>query len=286
VSRREDVAFALAKFPVSQRRACELMQMDRSSCRYQTKPERQPEVVEEVKQLAEEHPRFGYRRVKALLQRRGRRVNHKRISRLRRQLGVVVRRKACKRLRREHAPAAVATVANEQWAMDFVSDAAANGQKLRVLTLIDVFTRECLAMEVATSISSRRVARVLDRVLAGGRSAPASIRVDNGPEFIAGYLKKWAEQKRIGIRHIQPGKPVQNAHIESFNGKLRDECLNMNWFLHLGDARQKIEQWRDHYNRERPHSALAYQPPAEFALALWEGVPLPPGTPSHNARAA
>ncbi len=248
MSRREDIAFALAKFPVSQRRACELMQIDRSSCRYEAKPEREPEVVEEVKQLAEERPRFGYRRVTALLQRKGRRVNHKRISRLRRQLGVVVRRKGRQRLKREHAPPLLATATSQQWAMDFVSDAAANGQKLRVLTLIDVFTRECLAMEVATSISSRRVARVLEGVLAAGRSAPSTIRVDNGPEFIAAYLKRWAEQKRIGIRHIQPGKPVQNAHIESFNGKLRDECLNMNWFLHLGDARQKIEQWRSHYN--------------------------------------
>ena len=148
MSRREDVAFALAKFPVSQRRACELMQIDRTSCRYEVKAEREPEVVEEVKQMAEEHPRFGYRRVTALLQRKGRRVNHKGISRLRRQLDVVVRRKASRRLRREYAPAPAASAANQQWARDFVSDAAANGQKLRVLTLIDVFTRECPALEV------------------------------------------------------------------------------------------------------------------------------------------
>ena len=180
MSRREDVAFALAKFPISQRRACGLLQMDRSSCRYEAQPEREPEVVEEVKQMAEEHPRYGYRRVTALLRKSGRRVNHKRISRLRLQLGVTVSRKSRKRLKRAPVSAPEATAANQQWAMDFVSDAAANGQKLRVLTLIDVFTRECLAMEVTTSIGCRRVARVLGRVLAGGRPAPASIRVDNG----------------------------------------------------------------------------------------------------------
>ena len=155
-----------------------------------------------------------------------------------------------------------------------------------MLTVIDVFTRECLALEVATSIGSHRVTRVLERVLATGRPAPESLRVDNGPEFIAGHLKKWSEQKHIGIRHIQPGKPVQNGHIESFNGKLRDECLNMNWFRHLGDARQKIDQWLTHYNNARPHSALGYQPPAEFARSLCKGVPLPPGTPSQSTRAA
>ena len=170
--------------------------------------------------------------------------------------------------------------------MDFVSDAAANGQKLRALTIVDVFTRECLAIEVATSISSRRVARVLDNVLASGRPAPESLRVDNGPEFIAVYLKKWSEQKNIGIRHIEPGKPVQNAHIESFNGKLRDECLNMNWFWHLGHARQVIEQWRAHYNEKRPHSSLGYRPPGEFARAICPGAPLPPSAPGQMAEAA
>ena len=284
VSRREDVAFAMAKFQIGQRKACELMQIDRSSCRYQPRRERELEVKQEAAEIAEAHPRFGYRRVTALLKRKGRRVNHKRVHRWTKELGLQVRRKLRKRFRREKPIESESRAPNQQWAMDFVSDAAANGQSLRVLTVVDVFTRECLAMEVATSISSRRVARVLERVLASGRGAPESLRVDNGPEFISTYLKTWSEQKRIGIRHIQPGKPVQNAHIESFNGKLRDECLNMNWFLNLGDAREKIEDWRRHYNHERPHSSLGYRTPVEFSRATCPGKPLPPGLPCHAAQ--
>lgn len=283
MSRREDVAFAMAKYSLSERKACELMQVNRSSCRYRKRPEKDAKLKQEAAEIAQAHPRFGYRRVTALLRRKGRQVNHKRVRRWTKQLGLQVRRRHRTHLARERPAQGAATRPNQQWAMDFVSDAAANGQALRVLTVVDVFTRECLAMEVATSISSRRVARVLDRLLALDRAAPEALRVDNGPEFISAYLKKWSEQKGIAIRHIQPGKPVQNAHIESFNGKLRDECLNMNWFLHLGDAREKIEAWRRHYNAERPHSALGYRTPAEFSRATWPGAPLPPGPPGHVA---
>ncbi len=162
-------------------------------------------------------------------------------------------------------------MSNGQWIS--YSDAAVNGQTLRALTLIDLYTRECLAIEVAASIGAHRVARVLDRVMNERGATPASLRVDNGPEFIAGHLKKWAEQKKSGIRHIQPGKSQQNGHIESFNGRLRDEGLNMNCVLHLGEAREKIGQWRTHYNEERPHSSSAYRTPVEFARALPVGAP-------------
>jgi putative transposase len=283
VSRREDVAFATAKFDVSERRACELIGVDRSSRRYQARPERQPEVRTAVAEIAEAHPRYGYRRVTVLLRRAGHMVNHKRVQRLTREMGLQVRRWKRKRLKRE-APVQAVNGPDQEWAMDFVSDAAANGQTIRALTLVDVFTRECLAIEVATSISSRRVARVLERVITGG-SGPSRIRVDNGPEFVSEYLMRWSQQKGVGIQHIQPGKPVQNAHVESFNGKLRDECLNMNWFVHLGDARDKIEAWRVDYNQRRPHSSLNYRTPAEFR-SIWAGVPLPPGTPAQIEKAA
>ncbi len=163
VSRRQDVAFALAKFSISQRRACELLQIDRSSCRYQRRPERDPEIKQHVVEIATTHPRYGYRRVTAVLKRAGRHVNRKRVWRWRKELGVQVRRKARKRLQRTAPAAQTITAADQLWAMDFVSDAAANGQTLRALTVIDVHTRECLAIEVATSICSRRVARVFLR---------------------------------------------------------------------------------------------------------------------------
>jgi putative transposase len=188
VSRREDVAFALAKFAkLSERRACELVGVDRSSRRYRARPERQPELRTAVAETAEAHPRYGYRRVTVLLRRAGHNVNHKRVQRLTREMGLQVWRSKRKRLRREVAPVQAVNRPDQEWAMDFVSDAAANGQTIRALTIVDVFTRECLAIEVATSISSRRVARVLEQVFTGGR-APDRIRVDNGPEFISEYL--------------------------------------------------------------------------------------------------
>lgn len=274
----------MAKFELSERRACELLGMDRSSMRYAARPERQPEVRKALEDLAQAHPRYGYRRLTVLLKRSGHGVNHKRVQRWTAELNLKIRRCKRKRLQR-HAPVEpMVTRPDQEWAMEFVSDAAANGQTLRALTLVDVYTRECLAIEVATSIGSRPVARVLERVIGDG-ARPQRLRVDNGPEFISKYLLKWSQQKGVTIEHIQPGKPVQNAHIESFNGKFRDECLNLNWFRHLGDARHKIEAWRIDYNLRRPHSSLAYRTPAEFR-AMWAEVPLPPGTSAHIPEAA
>lgn len=148
--------------------------------------------------------------------------------------------------------------------MDFVSDALATGRALRTFTLIDSFTKESLAIEVNTGISSRQVARVLERVMEE-RGIPGSVRCDNGPEFTSLFFVEWCKNRGITLVHIQPGKPVQNGHVESFNGRFRDECLNMNWFVNLRDARRKIELWRNEYNAERPHSSLGYRTPAEFA---------------------
>ena len=153
---------------------------------------------------------------------------------------------------------------NEEWALDFVADALASARSLRILTVVDAFTRECLALEADTSMGSLRVLRVLERLIAE-RGAPQRIRTDNGPEFTSRAYLAWSLEQRIELVHIRPGKPVENALVESFNGRLREECLNMSWFRNLFDARRQIEAWRDHYNRARPHSALDYRTPAEFA---------------------
>src|SRR4051794_21417661 len=162
-----------------------------------------------------------------------------------------------------------ATKRNERWSMDFVSDCVSTGKVIRRLTIVDDCTRECPAIEVDTSLGGSRVRRVLDRI-ASERGLPAAIVVDNGPEFRRRALAAWSEERRVRLEFIQPGKPVQNAYVESFNGRLRDECLNANWFTSLNDTRRKIETWRQDYNEQRPHSSLQYLPPVEFARALLE----------------
>jgi putative transposase len=154
--------------------------------------------------------------------------------------------------------------ANQEWSMDFVMDGLSTGRGLRIFTMVDSYTRECLALEVDSCLSSRRVTRVLDWVIEQ-RGAPQTIRCDNGPEFTSRHFLAWCEDRKIGLRHIQPGRPMQNGRVESFNGRFRDECLNANWFSTLADARQKIEAWREDYNEQRPHSSLGYLPPRVFA---------------------
>jgi putative transposase len=161
-------------------------------------------------------------------------------------------------------PRPVLTAANQEWAIDFASDVAASGQRLRIFSVVDSYTRECLALEVDTSMPSRRITRTLGQVMAA-RGGPVSIRSDNGPEMSSRHYLAWCIEQKIDAVHIQPGKPTQNAHVESFHGRLRDECLNTSWFWNLIDARRKIAAWRTEYNTERPHSALGYRTPAEFA---------------------
>jgi putative transposase len=186
------------------------------------------------------------------------------VYRLYRQAGLKLRRKMGRRLIPRGAPLAQLTRPNQQWALDFVHDRIGDGRALRVLTIIDEFTRECLATEVDTGISSRQVARVLERILAS-RPSPRSLRCDNGPEFRSRYFNAWCKSHRIALEYITPGHPTQNGYIESFNGKLRDECLNLNCLRNLNDARERIGRWREHYNSSRPHSALGYLTPAQFA---------------------
>ena len=205
-------------------------------------------------------------------------MNHKRVFRVYRAAGLSVKRKKRKRLMRVGQPSFVATTPNQQWAIDFAHDRMVNGRTLRVLSVVDTFTRECLALEVDTCLPSRRVTRALDSVIAQ-RGRPERIRMDNGSELSSRHFLAWGIDRRIELVHIQPGKPVQNAYIESFHGRLRDECLNTTWFRNLWDARRKIHAWRHEYNHDRPHSSLGNRTPAEFTATLSFAVPDPDTAP-------
>jgi putative transposase len=256
----------MEQYAMSERRACRLLKLARSTKRYQSRrSELDQALKEQLRAWAEKRPRFGYRRLWAELVRAGWRINPKRVHRLYRQEGMALRcRRRRKFLRRVGVAAPSPMRRNQRWSMDFVSDSMASGQTVRVLTVVDDYTRECLAMETDTSLSGWRVRRVLDRIT-GERGRPEAIVVDNGPEFRGRAMESWSEQRGVRLNFIEPGKPVQNAFVESFNGRLRDECLNANWFLNVGDARRRIEAWRWHYNTERPHSSLDYRTPNEFA---------------------
>lgn len=200
-------------------------------------------------------------------------MNHKRVFRVYRAAGLSVKRRKRKRLVRQGQHDFLAKKPNQQWSIDFVHDRLANGRTVRVLTVVDTFTRECLALEVDTCLPSRRVTRALDSVIAE-RGRPERIRLDNGSELTSRHFLSWGIDHRIELNHIEPGKPVQNAFIESFNGRLRDECLNASWFCNLWEARRRITAWRTEYNQERPHSSLNYRTPLEFAQACLASQPV------------
>ncbi len=258
------MSFLRLSWTLSERHACGLVGISRSSARDQGVEQRDDELRRRLRELAAERRRFGYRRLHVLLRREGHLVNHKRVYRIYREEGLSVRQRGRKRVARERCPMPALTGPDQRWALDFVSDALSWGRKLRLLTVVDAFTRESLAIEVDTSLSGVRVARVLDQVIKRHGQAPQEIVLDNGPELTSRALDQWAYERGIRLCFIEPGKPVQNAHIESFNGRLRDECLNEHWFLSLPDARRIVEEWRIDYNRTRPHSALGNLAPEEF----------------------
>jgi putative transposase len=251
---------------VSERRACRLVGISRSVLRYQA-VERDNALGERVREIARKRQRFGHLRITAMLRREGTRVNHKTVYRICKQEGLLVPRLRRKRLKRQVSQLDAPTRVNQRWAMDFVHDALADGRTIRVLTIEDVWSREALACVVDTSISGLRVRRELQR-LAAERSWPEELRVDNGSEMIGRAVTSWCEENHVLLRPIQPGKPSQNGHIESFNGRLRDECLNANWFRSLSHARRTIECWRRDYNESRPHSSLGYLTPEEYVKGL------------------
>ena len=257
---------ACAAVEISERRACGLLLAVRGTCRYAAvaRPAND-ELREKLRELAMVRRRFGYRRLHALLRRDGYEVNHKRVYRLYVEERLWVRKRSRKRrIALPRAPMLVPTAANQAWSIDFVSDALASGRRFRGLTIVDDYSREAPAIEVDTSLGGKRVGRVLDR-LKDERGLPQQIRSDNGPEFISRVVEQWAYENGVEWHFIEPGRPTENAYIESFNGKFRDECLNENWFLDLAEARQKIEEWRQDYNQARPHSSLGYRTPEEFA---------------------
>jgi putative transposase len=254
------------EYAFSERRACGLVMLAASTYRYQSR--RSDEGLRtRLVELAREKPRFGYRRLHVLLRRSGEQVNHKRVHRIYRAAGLMIRRKKRKHCMREGKPLVARTAANQEWALDFMHDAVSCGRAIRVLSVVDAYTRECLALEVDTSFASRRVTRVLEQIVSE-RGVPQSIRCDNGPELTSRHFLAWCIERQIELVHIQPGKPTQNARVESFHGRLREECLNVSWFQNLFDARRKIAAWRTEYNDERPHSSLGYLTPKEFSTSM------------------
>jgi putative transposase len=225
-------------------------------------PARDTELGVRLRSLAAGHPRYGYRRAWAVL-RREMLINLKRVRRLWQRLGLSLpKRRPRRRVRSTNLRPVPATGANQVWAYDFVHDRCANGQKLKLLTVVDEWTRECLAIEVGARINSSRVIEVLSRLMSR-HGHPTFIRSDNGPEFVAHRVKEWLNNSGVQTSFIEPGKPWQNGANESFNGKLRDECLNMEWFRNRAEAKSIVEQWRRYYNEERPHSSLNYHTPAQ-----------------------
>ena len=263
--RRELAQWFHATFEIAVRRACGLAQLSRTAWYRRSHAKDQAARRLRIRELAHARPRFGYLRIWVLLRREGWSVNRKRVRRLYRldglQLRMRVRRRKHIALHRGPAPTPVGP--RERWSMDFVHDALADGRPFRVLTVVDQWSRESPLLEVATTMSGRGVADALDRVLVGAAS-PRSITVDHGTEFTSRALEDWAYRRGVALDFIHPGKPVQNAHIESFNGRLRDECLNVHQFVSLEDARQKIEAWRLDYNQHRPHGSLGHLTPCEF----------------------
>jgi len=260
---------------VSIRRACRALPVERSTYHYRSRRTGQAALIGRIKEIARTRVRYGYRRIHVLLRREGWPVNAKRVWRLYRDESLQLRNKSPKRRvkakLREGRTSALAP--NEVWAMDFVHDQLFDGRKIRALTVIDTFTRLSPAIEVRQGWRGSDVATVLDRA-AEQLGYPGTIRVDNGPEFISKELDLWAFVHHVTLDFSRPGKPTDNAFIESFNGKFRSECLNANWFLSLDQARQKCEAWRRDYNEVRPHSALGNEVPV--ALHRTAGKPSRP----------
>ena len=249
----------------SERRALAVIGMSASALRYCPREDRNGELRERICALAHRHRRYGVGMIYLKLRQEGRIVNYKRVERLYREQQLQVRRRKRKKVPiGERQPLLRPSQANQVWSMDFVFDRTAEGRVIKCLVIVDDATHEAVAIEVERAISGHGVTRVLDR-LAHSRGLPKVIRTDNGKEFCGKAMVAWAHARNVQLRLIQPGKPTQNAFVESFNARLRDTCLNQHWFKNLSEARRIIEQWRMHYNEVRPHSSLRYQPPSVFA---------------------
>ncbi len=255
-------------YAVSERRACALAACMRSTYRYRRRRDPRTALRARIREIAHERIRYGYRRVHVLLSREGWNANHKLVHRLYREEGLALRRKRPKRhVSAVHREARIRpSRPNECWSMDFVADQLVSGTRFRALTVLDVFTKECLAIEAGQSLKGEHVVAVLKRI-AAQRGMPKSIFCDNGSEFVGRALDLWAYVNRVRIDFSRSGKPTDNADVESFNGRLRDECLNSHWFVSMQDAKREIEAWRADYNESRPQEGLGNRTPQEFAVA-------------------
>jgi putative transposase len=267
-AKRDAVAHACSEHAVSQRRACKVLAVDRSSVRYRSVKPDDADLRAAIKAIAMERRRFGYRRIHIMLQRQGINMNQKKLRRLYREERLQVRRRGGrKRALGTRRPMLMPDGPNTRWSLDFVSDAFTDGRRFRVLAVVDDFTRECLALVADTSLSGVRVARELDAIIARC-GQPTTIVSDNGTELTSIARLKWCQETGVEWHYIAPGKPTQNAFVESFNGRFRDECLNETLFSTLNEARAKIRSWKEDYNTHRPHSALGNITPKEFAEKL------------------
>lgn len=277
--RRTAVAYVQTSAGVSQRRACRWLAVSRSPVRYVAHPRQDDAPLRtRLRELAEAHPRWGVPLLTWALRREGWRDNHKRVERVYREDGLAVRKRRRKKLQRARTPHTPADGPNVRWSMDFVRDTLSSGRVFRILTVVDDCTREALAVDAAPSYPGAHVARTLTQLVVQ-RGCPQQIVCDNGPEFISRDLMIWAETQGVALHHIQPGKPNQNAFVESFNGRLRDECLNQHWFLTLADARRHLAAFQLLYNTGRAHGALHNLTPTEFAATF---AVLPAGPFSSN----
>ena len=255
---------AIQEHGISERRACKLAGVNRSTVSYEALESKDEELKKSIKEIALEKRRFGYRRIHMVLKRRGEKANHKKIFRIYQQLGLkVLKRGGRKRALGVRLVREKATRANQRWALDFVSDALVTGRKIRLLTVIDEYSRKCLGIVVDTSLSGSRVARELDKMMEE-YGKPEGVLSDNGTEFTSHAILQWSMARKVDWEYIQPGKPYQNGTIESFNGKLRDECLNENLFTDVRQAKRVIGNWRLEYNEVRPHSSLKGKSPCEL----------------------
>jgi len=253
---------------LSERRACRLVGANRSTVRKESQKAPDQDLEQTIKEMAMKNRRYGYRRIHVLLKRNGKKVNHKKVYRLYRALGLkVLKRGGRKRAIGDRKITRLITRANQCWALDFVHDTLSNGRKLKLLTVIDTYTRESLKIEVDHSLNGEAVVRAFDEIIEQ-RGKPELILSDNGTEFTSNKVIHWQKERGIKWEYIEPGKPQQNGTIESFNGKLRDECLNENWFISLKEAQRIVEKWRNHYNNQRPHSSLGGLTPHELASQL------------------
>ena len=264
-AKREAVAHARAHHGLSERRACSLIGINRRVARYRPSRADDTALRQRVRELAGERRRFGYRRLGYLLAREGMRPNHKKLLRIYREEGLKVRRRGGrKRALGTRAPMTLPQGPNQRWSLDFVSDSLVCGRRFRILAVVDDFSRECLALVADTSLSGARVARELDALIAR-RGRPLMVVSDNGTELTSSSVLRWSQERGVEWHYIAPGKPMQNGFVESFNGRLRDECLNETLFTSLPHARAVLAAWRDDYNTVRPHSKLGGRTPAEIA---------------------